>query len=166
MFMIRGIIPASSIARENEEQTENAPIATTRMLSRYTSREPEQTMHTEHPSSDASSASASCTHQSACTTTPSARADDFEQTPSINLVRLRRMLEPDPGKLAPRGGSSHLDNNFASRNILPAMGTGVRSTGLVGKASRIQWICPLTADEWVDSGAGPACQHLLPAPTS
>ena len=125
--------------------------------------EPEQTMLTENPPSDASSVSASSTHQSACTTTPSARAEDFVQTPSINPVLLRRMFDLsktvcDPAKLAPRGGSSNLDDNFASRNILPAIWNGA---GLVGKVSRIQWICPLTADEWVDSGAGPATREYL-----
>jgi hypothetical protein len=150
---------------EIEGGTENAPIATTSMLSRCTSMESEQTMHNEHPPSDASSASASSTHHSACATTPSARADDFEQTPSINLVRLRRMFQLsqtvcDPAKLAPRGGSSNPDDNFASRNILPTRG-GAGSTGSVKKASRIQWICPLEDDEWVDSGAGPAAREYL-----
>ena len=112
-------------------------------------------MHTEHTPSDASSASASSTDQSACTTTPSAKACDFVQTPRIDLVRLRRMFElpatvGDPPKLAPRRGSRNLDDNFASRTILPTMGNGVGSTGLVGKVSKTQWICPLTADEWVD----------------
>ena len=134
------------------------------MLSRCASREPEQTMHTEHPPSDASSESSSSTHQSAFTTTPSARADDFEQTPPINLVRLLRMFELsktvcDPAKLA--GGSSNFDDIYPSRKILPAMGNGVGSTGLAGKASRIQWICPLRANEWVDSGAGPATREYL-----
>ena len=121
-------------------------------------------MHAEPPPSDASSASASSTHQSACTTTPSARANDFEQTPSINLVRLRRMFELsktvcDPPK--PAGGSSNLDDSYLSHIILPAMGNRFVSTGLVRKASRIQWICPLTANEWVDSGAGPATRQCL-----
>jgi hypothetical protein len=39
------------------------------------------------------------------------------------------------------------------------MGNGAGSTCLVG--SRIQWICPLTANEWVDSGAGPAIREYL-----
>jgi len=137
------------------------------MLSRCASMEHEQTMlDTEHPPSDASSASASSTHQSACTTTPSARADDFVQTPHINIVRLRRMFELektacDPVMLAPREGSSNVDDNFASRNILPAMGNGVGSTGLRRKLSTIQWICPLTADEWVDSSARDAAREYL-----
>ena len=135
------------------------------MTSRCASVESVQTMLTERPSSDASSVSASSTHQSACTTTPSARADDFEQTPSINLVRLRRMFDLaktvcDPAKLAQRASSSNFDDNFASRNVLPTRG-GAGSTGLVAKASRIQWVCPLAADEWVDSGAGPATREFL-----
>jgi hypothetical protein len=87
------------------------------------------------------------------------------QPPCINLVR--RMFELsktvcDPAKLAPRGGSSNLDDNFASRNILPTRGGGVVPTraGGVAHSSRIQWICPLTADEWVDSGA-PATRGYL-----
>jgi len=156
----------ASAGQKTRNRQENAPIAPASMLSRTASilsRRASREADTEHPSSDASSASASSTHQSACTTTPSARADDFEQTPHINLARLRSMLELaktacDPAKLA--GGSSNLDDNFASRrNSLPAMGNGVGSTGLVGKVSRIQWICPLTADEWVDSGAGPATRE-------
>ncbi|KAJ1468230.1 hypothetical protein T484DRAFT_1920662 [Baffinella frigidus] len=88
----------------------------------------------------------------------SGMADDVVQMPSSNGVR--RMFDLakaacDPATLAPQMGLSRFDANFASHNISPSRGDGAGVSGLVGRGTRCQWICPLTADEWVDSGTGP-----------
>ena len=90
-----------------------------------------------------------------CTT--SASADDFVRTPLNENVRsMFDLMNASCDPASHRGAWGNLEENVVARNILRTAAIGAKT---VGWGTRCQWLCPLTADEWLTRALGHRYLH-------